>query len=424
MNTLLLLQSSRSSSDSSFQSFEKMTLDSWLSLNNPIIFSFVILIVILAVVYVYYRYAIIPLKKRHLIDKENVRLQEAKLAAMLAKYSPDPIFRFDENGEINLSNDAAHEAFKGNDFHLKTVKQLFPELANMDIEDFITNNSHLKFISDLDDKIYQWIIHGISRHGIAQMYGREITELIQKDEELRQALDEARRANDLKDDFLSRISHEIRSPLASVQGNARTVYEESKDLLDEEYRELLLLVENSGKRLVRSVDLLINVSLIHTKNYRFNKTKINLYDALYNIYRKFQSISEETRIEFTISDKGTKNYIVTADEYSIEKIFENLLDNAFTYTEEGKISIELKEDNGYIYTMVTDTGEGISEEYQRLLFTPFSQEQMGYSRQYDGLGLGLFLVKRLAELNGAEVGCRSEENKGTTIELIFKNEAE
>jgi signal transduction histidine kinase len=397
-----------------------MTLDSWLSLNNPVLFSFVLLIVILAVVHIFYRYAIIPLRKKHLKEAKNIRLQQAELTAMLAKYSPDPIFRFDENGEIILSNDAARDAFRGNDFHLKTIHQLFPEMNEVECKKFIESNDKVKFLSDLNGKTYQWIVHGIQRHSIAQIYGRDITELIEKDEKLREALEKARRANDLKDDFLSRISHEIRSPLFSVQSNTRLVYEQSEGKIDDEYRELLLHVENGGKRLSRTVDLLVNMSMIHTKTYELKLSNVDLYQMIYFLYREFLSHAEIQRIDFLISEREDIDYSIEVDEYSLGKVFENLLHNAFTFTHSGTIKIIITNSSKHFIVVISDTGQGISEEYKKILFKPFSQEQLGYTREYDGLGLGLTLVKRFIELNDAEISCESEEGVGTRFEIKLK----
>ena len=117
--------------------------------------------------------------------------------------------------------------------------------------------------------------------------------------------------------------------------------------------------------------------------------------------------------------KGTK---ILADEYSIMQIFANLIDNAIKYTKKGKVEILLtKNKSGNVMVEVKDTGIGMSKEFLPKIFEPFVQEEQGYSRSYEGNGLGLALTKRYCEINNAVIEVESEKNVGSTFRVIFKS---
>ena len=114
-----------------------------------------------------------------------------------------------------------------------------------------------------------------------------------------------------------------------------------------------------------------------------------------------------------------------ADEYSIIMAISNLLDNAIKYTNEGFIKITLyKGNNDDTILDVKDTGIGISEEYLDKIFEPYLQEQMGYGRAYEGVGLGLSLVKKVLNLNDADIKIESKKGEGTTFSINFGKEVE
>jgi signal transduction histidine kinase len=111
---------------------------------------------------------------------------------------------------------------------------------------------------------------------------------------------------------------------------------------------------------------------------------------------------------------------VLSDEYSITQIFANLIDNAIKYTKKGKVEILLeKNKTGNITVEVKDTGIGINKEFLPRIFEPFTQEEQGYTRSFEGNGLGLALVKRYCELNNIIIEVDSVKNEGSTFRIIF-----
>ncbi|KAB2844147.1 MAG: hypothetical protein F9K45_05225, partial [Melioribacteraceae bacterium] len=111
--------------------------------------------------------------------------------------------------------------------------------------------------------------------------------------------------------------------------------------------------------------------------------------------------------------------VVKVDGYTMSQIMANLVDNAIKYTAAGKIELKLHSVNNKPAISISDTGIGISEKYIPKLFTKFSQEEQGYTRKFEGTGLGLSLVKKYCEINNCEISVKSKKGEGTTFTLQF-----
>ena len=118
--------------------------------------------------------------------------------------------------------------------------------------------------------------------------------------------------------------------------------------------------------------------------------------------------------------KESEETTLKVDEYSVNQIFNNLIDNAIKYTKAGTVEIKIYNNpHGFLCVDISDTGIGISKQYHKRLFEPFTQEQQGYTRQYEGSGLGLALVKKYCEINEASVELESKKDKGSRFTITF-----
>lgn len=166
--------------------------------------------------------------------------------------------------------------------------------------------------------------------------------------------------------------------------------------------------------------MILNMSELQTGSYEPNFKEINLFEnVIKNISSGFNRIAAEKKLYFKIDNK-TENPIVYGDEYTLNQIFDNLINNAFKYTPAGKIEVTVgRNGNNKLFAEVSDTGIGISEEFLKMLFEPFSQEEQGYTRKFEGNGLGLALVKKYCEINNAEIDVKSKKGDGTTFKVTF-----
>jgi signal transduction histidine kinase len=162
------------------------------------------------------------------------------------------------------------------------------------------------------------------------------------------------------------------------------------------------------------------MSELQTGNYNFNAKEIDLNtDIIQKQFQNYQPIAKQKKIAFNVVN-NISNTKVLADEYSVNQIFYHLIDNAIKFTSTGKVEINLNKDpRNNVYVDVVDTGVGISEEYMKMLFTPFTKEEKGYTRNFEGNGLGLALVKKYCDLNNAEIKVTSQKGKGSIFRITF-----
>ncbi len=248
----------------------------------------------------------------------------------------------------------------------------------------------------------------------------DITERKRAEQELIEAKELAQQSDKLKSEFLAQMSHEIRTPLNAIVGNVDYLSESFGKKIDPDTRDSLDSINMASNRIIRTVDLILNVSELQTSGYKPQFRKVGLkLEVLSKLYQEYQLTAKQKGLEFIFTCKE-KDANVYADEYSITQIFANLIDNAIKYTKKGKVEILLEKDKtGKILVEVKDTGIGISKEFLPKLFDPFVQEEQGYSRSFEGNGLGLALVKNYCHINNAIIEVESEKNVGSTFRVIF-----
>ncbi|MBA4316987.1 MAG: hypothetical protein C0412_01160 [Flavobacterium sp.] len=240
----------------------------------------------------------------------------------------------------------------------------------------------------------------------------------EKTKELRAAKEKAEASEKIKEDFLSQMSHEIRTPLNNVINLAGVLNNEIKELKEEEILDIVKGINKSGGRIIRTIEMILNYAEVTNGTYVPKKEHIKLAKICHEVIAEVKPLMNELGLAVKIHNYiGEKN--IDADEYSIKQVIKNIVENAIIYTEEGNIDITLEETEGNIVFNCRDTGIGMSDEYKIKVFEPFSQEEMGYTRKYEGNGLGLALAKRFCDINDASIICESEKGVGTLLKVIF-----
>ncbi len=250
----------------------------------------------------------------------------------------------------------------------------------------------------------------------------DISERKKMIENLIDAKEKAEESDKLKSEFLAQMSHEIRTPLNVIMSYASLLKMEFEEKINDELKFTLDGIESAGRRLIRTVELILNMSLIQTGKYEPFFKKVDLKLLLKGLANEFSNLASAKKLDMEYLYEA-KNNILFCDEHTVLHIFQNLLDNAIKYTNTGKVKIRVY--NNYENKLcidVEDTGIGISEEYIPNLFEPFTQEFSGYSRRYEGNGLGLALTKKYSDINKANLIVKSQKNVGTTFTIIFNEE--
>lgn len=247
----------------------------------------------------------------------------------------------------------------------------------------------------------------------------DITDKKRMQEELLFAKEKAEESDKMKSEFLSQMSHEIRTPLNVILSYNSFLKEELSETLNEDIRLSFNSIDSAGKRLLRTIDMILNLAAIQKGKIDISFDPVDLRDILTVLSKEFEFQAREKKLSLKLKLPPEK-IMIPADEYLLGEIFQNLLNNSIKYTNQGGIEIELfsPEDNK-VRVDIRDTGIGISEKYLPKLFLPFTQEETGYTRKFEGNGLGLALVKSYLDLLNAEINVKSEKKRGTTFSIFF-----
>ncbi|MBU2491778.1 MAG: PAS domain-containing sensor histidine kinase [Bacteroidetes bacterium] len=258
-----------------------------------------------------------------------------------------------------------------------------------------------------------------SEYGILTV-ANDITDRKKFEEELIVAKENAEKSDRLKTEFLAQISHEIRTPINSILSFTSYLHDELKDSQINEMDNIFQIIHKAGNRITRTIDMLLNMSQLQTGTYDPVLKEIDLFkNVIQPIASGFTRLAISKNIKFIIDNKA-KNAKTSGDEYTLNQIFDNLINNAFKYTVAGRIRISVgRTRSNKLYVKVSDTGIGISEEFLSDIFEPFSQEEQGYTRKFEGNGLGLALVKNYCQINNAKISVKSKKGKGTTFTVTF-----
>ena len=250
---------------------------------------------------------------------------------------------------------------------------------------------------------------------------KDITEVKKSREELIRAKEDAEKSDRLKTEFLAQMSHEIRSPLNAVLNFTDVIKEEVGCNGVETLETAFSAIDSASKRIIRTVDSILNMSELQLGTYHVYPEKSDLVSIMKNLVREFKSSADSKKLDIEFNCE-MESAIILTDDYAVKQIFANLIDNAIKYTNKGGVAVSLtkNKDFGYVAN-VSDTGIGISKEFLPYLFDPFRQEEQGYTRTFEGSGLGLSLTVKYCQLIDAKIEVESKKNKGTTFTVVLKN---
>jgi signal transduction histidine kinase len=231
--------------------------------------------------------------------------------------------------------------------------------------------------------------------------------------ELSAANAQLRHANQLKDGFMSSISHELRTPLNVILGSVELLQEEIYGPLGERQQRALSTVDQSGRQLLNLINDILDLAKMEAGKLSFTFDMVAVGDACGQCIRMIRPQAEAKGLAVKLEadpDLG----MIASDPQRLRQILLNLLSNAVKFTPEGgSIGLRVKKTEGFVELTVWDTGIGISDAEQELLFQPFIQLDSRLARRYDGTGLGLALVSQLVALHRGSVSVESAPSKGS-----------
>ena len=229
------------------------------------------------------------------------------------------------------------------------------------------------------------------------------------------SVDELKKNDNLRRELIANISHDLRSPLASIQGYIETILMKEKNISPEQRKQFLETILTSVTNLNELVSELFELSKLDTMESKPKPEPFSLAELVQDVVLKFQPQAENKKI--SLITKIPHNLpMVIADIGMMDRVLSNLIDNGIRYTSEGgKVAIILKASQDKVETIVTDTGEGIPEEDLPYIFDRFYRVEKSRSRNSGGSGLGLAIIKKIIEAHDSSIKVKSELNIGTTF---------
>ena len=225
-------------------------------------------------------------------------------------------------------------------------------------------------------------------------------------------------ANKSKDDFLANMSHELKTPLNSINVISDVMMRNKTENLDEKQIKNIGIINKCGKDLLYLINDVLDISKLEAGQIILNNDTINIKDLIMSIYDMFYPQTKAKEIDFVLKVDDSLETMYS-DEDRIKQIIKNLLSNALKFTESGKISLIVKDEDKDIKVIVKDEGIGIPEDKLENIFDRFKQVDGSTTRKYGGTGLGLAICKELAHLLKGDITVTSELGKGSTFELII-----
>lgn len=240
----------------------------------------------------------------------------------------------------------------------------------------------------------------------------------ERNEILQETNEKIKIAAQAKHDFLSVVSHELRTPLNAIMGFTELL---GMHELNEEQQFYIDNLDISNKNMLRMIDNILVLLDLDTARTSPERIRFNIHQQIRNAIQYYKEANENPELEVKLnSDLSTLPQYLVGDPEFLRQILDNLLNNAIKFTNHGCVCLNVKTirqhgDLVHLLFEVRDTGIGIPIEKQAWVFEIFAQVSESYNRNYDGLGIGLPITKRLVELHGSELEMESQEGKGSTF---------
>lgn len=284
----------------------------------------------------------------------------------------------------------------------------------------------LGFVPAQDLKVdkQNWLLFGVVSAGLLILFICDLAHMLFMNKRLMATAREAESANKAKTDFLSTMSHDIRTPMNAIIG-LTTIAE--KNLGDtESTRESLRKISLAGNHLLTLINDILDISKVESGKLKLSPLTFSIVETVENLVNISQPMIKEKNLEFSFHINRIEREYLYTDQLRLNQVYINILSNAIKYTEPGgRISVDMREEKSpnadcvRLVYIVSDTGIGMSPEYMETMYQPFSRQIDSRVNSIQGTGLGLAITKQMVELMGGTIECMSEQGKGTTFTVVL-----
>ncbi|MGP1274661.1 MAG: ATP-binding protein [Caulobacterales bacterium] len=246
---------------------------------------------------------------------------------------------------------------------------------------------------------------------------QDISDVKEYERLIAESRDAAERANEAKSRFLANTSHEIRTPLNGVLGMARLL---ANTELNERQRFYVETLRQSGQALLSLIENILDISRIEAGEIAFDREDFDLHRAAQSAVSVVASTAIAKQLDLRLAVDPSLPAICHGDVRRLKQVLINLLGNAVKFTEAGHVHLNvLPAGDGCIRFEVADTGPGLEDGEEAMIFSRFTQADSSATRRHEGTGLGLAISKELVELAGGEIGVESEKGKGSVFHFTW-----
>ena len=278
--------------------------------------------------------------------------------------------------------------------------------------------------SDLNVNTENWLLIGIISAGLIILFLIDLLFIQQFNKKLRAAAAAAESASKAKTDFLSAMSHDIRTPMNAIIGLTAIA---QKNLGDTEATgESLRKIGLAGNHLLTLINDILDISKVESGKLSLSPVTFSIVETVENLVNLSQPMVKEKNLDFNFRINRMETEYLYADQLRLNQIYINILSNAIKYTEPGgSISVDMREEESPVPNHVrltypvADTGIGMSPEFMARMYQPFSRQTDTRVNKIQGTGLGLAITKQMVDLMEGQIDCQSEQGKGTTFTVVI-----
>jgi signal transduction histidine kinase len=363
---------------------------------NPIYYSLFLTVTISIIIFFFFRYIILPLRKKHILEKKELELKNVKLMALFAELDPNPLIRITPDGIIIHLNDAAKSLEKDNPLLGEKINEILPSI-NFSIDECIKREQSVVLSETINNKFYSIIFKGISNLDIAQIYFDDLTVRKQFEEELEFSKVRLRELSehlrDTLEDERQRIARELHDGIGQnlhlIRLKLKTIEEsQSKSFSETDYNTLFNSIESSINELK---EIIYNLK-------PKNLDEIGLGSSLRILTKR---ISEETGIKGTVDIYGSEERLNKRLELTLYRLTQEALSNIVKHSRAKEFNIQIMNNEDIIKLIISDDGVGFDPAYKN------------HKSNSSGFGL-LNMQERIDSYNG-KLKIDSSEGKGTLI---------
>jgi PAS domain S-box-containing protein len=343
---------------------------------------------------------------------ENLLREAEARIRLIVESMPIGLIIIDDNGRIELNNPSVEHMFaKGTDeLHNKNIGLIFGKPDTVTEAEFAQD-----LIQKTKNKPFELEAIGATNQPIPIEISMNEFETLEGKRHLVLVIDvtERHEVERLKQEFISMVSHELRSPLNSVLGFLEMLPEGIYGDLNEQGKDKTNVAERNVNRLIRLINDLLEIDRTESGRLSMEIEDVRIKPLIDRSVDAVKALADKEKITITVSDTDT---MVTADGDRIVQVIVNLLSNAIKYSPSGgKIDVDVLTQEDWLEVRVKDQGRGIPEQYKALIFEKFQQVASSDWRQKGGTGLGLAISKAIIDQLNGSIGVESEEGNGSTF---------